>query len=64
MTNKNDNVKGGNQGPSQTGGNRHTVNDSNRPALNRNESGNKSGNMITQSSMTPSRPGGNNPDKK
>ncbi len=62
MTNKNDNAKNNNQGK-QSNNERYSIKDSDSTALNRNGSNEKSGITITQSSMTPPRPG-SNPNKK
>lgn len=62
MTNKNDNAKNNQQGKTPNG-DRYSIKDSGNPALNRNDSNGKSGTVITQSSMTPPRPG-SNPNKK
>ncbi len=63
MTNKNDNAKNNQRGKTSNG-DRHEFKDSgNNTALNRNDPNGVRGTVITQSSMTPPRPG-SNPNKK
>lgn len=62
MTNKNDNAKNNQKGQTSNG-DRHTFKDGENTATNRNDPNGKRDTVITQSSMTPPRPG-SNPNKK